>query len=75
MFKYFDTQNKGAVTLDEFAKVLEKTGMYYPHKQIHDLFNSYDSDQSGSIDYRELAFRLFNENMRPDARPKQLQAD
>jgi len=30
MFKYFDTANKGYVNFDEFARVLEKTGMYYP---------------------------------------------
>ncbi len=29
----------------------------------------YDRDQSGTIDYRELAFMLFGEYIKPDAEP------
>jgi len=29
MFKYFDIQDKGAVSLDQFSKALEKIGFYY----------------------------------------------
>lgn len=34
MFKFFDQGNKGFVNFDEFDKVLEKTGMYYPKPNI-----------------------------------------
>jgi Ca2+-binding EF-hand superfamily protein len=30
MFKYFDIQDKGCVDFQEFCRVLEKMGMYYP---------------------------------------------
>lgn len=72
MFKYFDTQDKGFVTYDEFCKVLEKTGMFYDHKNLKQLFFSYDRDGNGQVDYQELSFMLFNENTRPDARPNHL---
>ena len=44
MFKYFDVTNKGNVNFDEFCRVLEKTGMYYPKQQLFDLYQSYDSN-------------------------------
>jgi Ca2+-binding EF-hand superfamily protein len=52
MFKFFDQGNKGFVNFDEFDKVLEKTGMYYPKANIQQLFKHYDNDGSGQIDYR-----------------------
>ena len=74
MFKYFDTMNKGTVDFDEFCRVLEKTGMYYPRQQLQTLFTEYDTDGSGCLDYRELSFALFGEYVRPNTqakRPKQ----
>lgn len=70
MFKFFDTTNKGYVDFEEFCKVLEKTGMYYPKQQLYELFSSYDEDQSGSVDYRELSFALFGEYVKPNAQAK-----
>ena len=32
MFKYFDVMNAGAVDFNQFARVLEKSGMYYPEE-------------------------------------------
>ena len=43
MFKFFDTQNKGYVNFDEFARVLEKAGMYYPNPTLSQLFTQYDT--------------------------------
>jgi Ca2+-binding EF-hand superfamily protein len=70
MFKYFDTSDKGYVDLEEFCRVLEKTGMYYPQQQLYELFTSYDVDMSGTVDYRELAFALFGEYVKPTAQAK-----
>lgn len=67
MFKYFDTANKGYVNFDEFARVLEKTGMYYPKPTLQQLFVQYDVNGNGTIDYRELAFALFSEYSKPEA--------
>ena len=69
MFKFFDVMNKGTVNFDEFCRVLEKTGMYYPRQQLATLFNNYDRDQNGSLDYRELAFELFGEYKKPQQQP------
>ena len=73
MFKYFDTNSKGNVDFDEFCRVLEKTGMYYPKAQLRALFESYDQNQSGKIDYRELAFQLFGEYVKPQQEPRKPQ--
>lgn len=59
MFKYFDVMNAGAVDFAQFQRVLEKSGMYYPEEQLRPLFNTYDQDGSGSLDYREFAMAVF----------------
>lgn len=58
MFKYFDQENKGTVDCGQFVRVLEKTGMYYPLPTLKALFEQYDTNSSGALDYRELAFIL-----------------
>ena len=62
MFKYFDIMNKGAVDFNQFQRVLEKTGMYYPETQLRPLFDIYDRDRSGSLDYQEFAIAVFGED-------------
>ena len=61
MFKYFDVQGDGTVEFDTFFKVCEKTGMYFPEEQLKPLFDSYDRDGSGALDYQEFALALFGE--------------
>ena len=61
MFKYFDIMNKGAVDFTQFSRVLEKTGMYFPEEQLRPLFEIYDRDSSGSLDYQEFAVAVFGE--------------
>lgn len=66
-FKYFDLDNNGTILydlliivigtceLDEFQKALEKIGVTIPNKKdLNMLFNYYDSDGSGSLDYKEF---------------------
>ena len=59
MFKYFDVMNKGSVDFATFQRVLEKSGMYYPAEQLKPLFDTYDRDQSGTLDYSEFAVAVF----------------
>ena len=59
MFKYFDVQDKGCVDFNEFCRVLEKTGMYYPPEQLKPLFASYDTDGSGAVDYKEFSTAIY----------------
>ena len=61
MFKYFDIMNRGAVDFGQFQRVLEKSGMYYPEEQLRPLFDTYDKDGSGSLDYTEFAVAVFGE--------------
>jgi len=59
-FKYFDLNDNGTVEPEEFAKAIEKIGIQIPTKQDLDaLFNVYDVDGSGSLDYKEFSSNLF----------------
>jgi len=63
-FKYFDLNNSGDVQPDEFAKAIEKIGIIIPSKQdLEALFNIYDKDGSGSLDYHEFASEIFGRNV------------
>lgn len=33
--------------------------MYYPEEQLRPLFNAYDQDGSGELDYKEFAGAIF----------------
>jgi len=63
-FKYFDLNNNGTVEPDEFAKAVEKIGIMIPTRQDLDtLYNLYDKDQSGTLDYREFASEIFGRDV------------
>lgn len=63
-FKFFDLNDSGAVEPDEFAKAIEKIGIQIPTQQdLQVLFNIYDVDGSGSIDYHEFSAGLFGKPM------------
>jgi hypothetical protein len=59
-FKYFDLNDNGSVEPDEFAKAIEKIGIQIPtQKDLNVLFNIYDADQSGTLDYKEFSSIVF----------------
>jgi len=59
-FKYFDLNNNGTVEPDEFAKAIEKIGIMIPTQEdCMTLFNLYDLDGSGGLDYKEFSSSLF----------------
>lgn len=63
-FKYFDLNNNGTVEPEEFAKAIEKIGIMIPTRQDLDaLFNLYDTDRSGALDYKEFSSMLFNKDV------------
>jgi len=65
-FKYFDLNDNGVVEPDEFAKAIEKIGIQIPTRQDLDmLFNIYDVDQSGALDYKEFSSAVFGQASTP----------
>jgi len=63
-FKYFDLNNNGTVEPEEFAKAIEKIGIMIPTRQDLDaLYNCYDADKSGSLEYREFASGVFGHDV------------
>lgn len=59
-FKYFDLNNSGDVTFDEFTKAIEKIGVLtFSEQELQELFDFYDSDSSGSLDYKEFSGIVF----------------
>ena len=67
MFKFFDVTGNGHVDFGEFQKTMEKLGMQYPDEQMRPLFNQYDRDGSGELDYREFAGAVFPDSVHANA--------
>ena len=62
-FKYFDLDNSGTVSTSEWIKALEKIGINScSTSQLLDLFNIYDADGSGSLEYHEFGAGIFGGN-------------
>jgi len=62
-FKYFDLDNSGECSKDEFGKAISKLGVTgFNDKQILDIFQSYDTNKNGELDYKEFAAALYNED-------------
>jgi len=59
MFKYFDIYDKGSVNFQDFMKAMEKIGLYYSQQELEPLFRQYDTDRSGSLDYKEFSSIIF----------------
>ena len=55
-FKFFDIQNKGSITCDQFKRSIEKLGVVMPddEKDFDLIFKYYDRSNDGRIDYKEL---------------------
>lgn len=59
-FKYFDLNNSGDVSFDEFVKAIEKIGVQaFTEDEFKELFDFYDTDKSGALDYKEFSGILF----------------
>ena len=68
-FKYFDLDNSGNVSLEEWLKAIEKTGVVVENReQLEQLFHYYDLDHSGELDYKEFVAAIFG-----DQTPAQMQ--
>jgi len=64
-FKYFDLDNSGECSKDEFLKAIQKIGITgFTEQNLEELFEAYDSNKNGSLDYKELVGSLYgNESL------------
>ncbi len=64
-FKFFDLNSNGTVEMEEFAKALEKIGIFFQTQQeLQSIFESYDLDHSGAIDYKEFSTMMFGKQQK-----------
>lgn len=54
-FKFVDLDDNGHLSFEEFRGVLERLGVQMPAERTEDLFQRFDKDGSGFIDYYEFA--------------------
>lgn len=59
------TGEAGYVTPNEFRFTLIKLGITLPQPVVNDLFNMFDSDRSGTMDFDEFAMWIMNSEFRP----------
>lgn len=64
-FKYFDLNDSGTVSKCEWLRAVEKMGIVMDDtSELERLFDVYDKDQSGSLDYKEFSSSIFGEDSR-----------
>lgn len=62
-FKYFDLDNSGECSPDEFTKAVAKLGVTgFNEKQLAEIFAQYDTNKNGELDYKEFAAVLYGED-------------
>merc|ERR1712072_788763 len=68
---YFDLQNTGRVSCQSFKDALDKFGCVFKCHEIKAVFNKYDQEGSGTIDYRLFAgaFALRGAGKNPNYNP------
>jgi Ca2+-binding EF-hand superfamily protein len=55
IFKFVDSDHSGYVSLSEFDTGLRRLGLSLTGPQLHSLFEKYDKDSNGHLDYSEFA--------------------
>ena len=54
-FKFFDLQNNGTVTLDQFRRAVTKIGVVLAKdSDIDQVFSIYDQKNEGKLDYKRM---------------------
>ena len=66
-FKFFDLEGNGYCNLRDFMRTMEKVGVVMSKvTDLQDIFNYFDEEQSGVIDYKAFCKEIFQmESKRP----------
>ena len=54
LFRKWDTDSNGVVTLEEFKVAMTRLGLKVPHEEVKTLFREFDPSGDGEVDFREL---------------------
>lgn len=72
-FRHFDLNGNGVICMDEFLQVLESYGCLFKENEITALFQRFDKDNSGKLDYEEfsgfIATKGFGKGNSPNVNP------
>ena len=64
-FRYFDLDNSNSVSKVEWVRAVEKIGVVVEDaSELEQLFELYDTDKSGFLDYKEFSAAIFGEESR-----------
>lgn len=55
MFRHYDLNDNGVLSVPEFREVLISYGCTFKDNEVLALFNKYDRDGSGFLDYEEFS--------------------
>jgi len=69
MFASWDDANTGYVSKPEFRKAVAMLGIVASRTDVEGIFDSFDPDRDGSIEYRQLGEELMNEDHAPPPAP------
>jgi UMP-CMP kinase len=61
VFKYFDLSNSGTVNFNQFKQAVQRFGIYLDDNTLAALFDEFDTEGSGRIDYLRFAVALYEE--------------
>merc|ERR1712193_515028 len=62
VFRRFDTDHNGVITLPEFRQALQKFGFMLPDEEVLILMRHFDKRQDGQVSYNEFCDALLDED-------------
>lgn len=54
LFKFFDEDGSGGITLQELREAMAGVGVKFSDEEVTTFFNKYDTDGNGEIDFHEF---------------------